>query len=50
MMMAPMILAAGHKVITLEEFEGPRYNRIAHIKKLLAEQVLTGELRERATA
>jgi nucleoside-diphosphate-sugar epimerase len=36
--------------ITLEEFEGPRYNRIAHIKKLLAEQVLTGELRERATA
>ena len=26
--------------LTLEEFEGPRYQRISHIKKLLAEGVL----------
>lgn len=33
--------------ITLEEFEGPHYQRIAHIKKLLAEGILDGELRYR---
>lgn len=33
--------------ITLDEFEGPRYQRIAHIKKLLAEGILDGELRYR---
>ncbi len=26
--------------LTLEEFEGPRYQRIGHIKKLLAEGIL----------
>jgi nucleoside-diphosphate-sugar epimerase len=31
--------------LTLEEFEGPRYQRISHIKKLLAEGILDGELR-----
>ncbi len=31
--------------ITLEEFEGPRYLRIAHIRKLLADGVLNDELR-----
>lgn len=31
--------------ITLEEFEGPRYLRIAHIRKLLADGVLDGDLR-----
>jgi len=31
--------------VTLDEFEGPRYNRIAHIRKLLADGVLDGELR-----
>jgi nucleoside-diphosphate-sugar epimerase len=31
--------------LTLEEFEGPRYQRIAHIKKLLAEDVLDPALR-----
>ncbi len=31
--------------VTLEEFEGPRYLRIAHIRKLLAEGVLDSELR-----
>lgn len=31
--------------ITLEEFEGPRYQRIAHIKKLLAEGRLDQDLR-----
>jgi len=31
--------------ITLEEFEGPRYLRIAHIRKLIADGVLDGELR-----
>src|SRR5689334_12525593 len=33
--------------ITLEEFEGPRYNRIAHIRKLLADHDLDGDLRVR---
>ncbi len=31
--------------VTLEEFEGPRYQRIGHIKKLLAERVLNDDLR-----
>jgi nucleoside-diphosphate-sugar epimerase len=31
--------------LTLEEFEGPRYQRVAHIKKLLAEGVLDRNLR-----
>ena len=31
--------------LTLEEFEGPRYQRIAHIKKLLADEVLDANLR-----
>jgi nucleoside-diphosphate-sugar epimerase len=31
--------------LTLEEFEGPRYQRIGHIRKLLAEGVLDGDLR-----
>jgi nucleoside-diphosphate-sugar epimerase len=34
--------------ITLEEFEGVRYNRIAHIRKLLADQALDNELRVRS--
>lgn len=32
--------------LTLEEFEGPRYQRIGHIRKLLAERVLDGDLRQ----
>src|SRR5213075_1474955 len=31
--------------VTLAEFEGPRYQRIGHIKKLLAESVLDDSLR-----
>ncbi|MEZ5960100.1 MAG: NAD(P)-dependent oxidoreductase [Hyphomonadaceae bacterium] len=31
--------------VTVEEFEGTRYNRIAHIKKLLADDLLNNELR-----
>jgi nucleoside-diphosphate-sugar epimerase len=31
--------------LTLEEFEGPRYQRIGHIRKLLGEGVLEGDLR-----
>ncbi len=31
--------------LTLEEFEGPRYQRIGHIKKLIAEGILDTELR-----
>jgi nucleoside-diphosphate-sugar epimerase len=31
--------------LTLEEFEGPRYQRIAHINKLLAEGILDPQLR-----
>jgi nucleoside-diphosphate-sugar epimerase len=33
--------------LTLEEFEGPRYQRVAHIQKLIADGVLTHELRHR---
>jgi nucleoside-diphosphate-sugar epimerase len=36
--------------ITLEEFEGPRYQRVAHIKKLLADGVLNADLRHRQFA
>lgn len=36
-------LASG---VTLEEFEGPRYQRIGHIKKLLAEGILDENLRQ----
>jgi len=32
--------------VTLAEFEGPRYQRIGHIKKLLADGVLDAELRQ----
>jgi hypothetical protein len=31
--------------LTLEDFEGPRYQRIGHIKKLVAEGRLDGDLR-----
>lgn len=31
--------------LTLEEFEGPRYQRISHIKKLISEGILTDDLR-----
>jgi nucleoside-diphosphate-sugar epimerase len=31
--------------LTLEEFEGPRYQRIGHIKKLLTESILQDDLR-----
>lgn len=36
--------------ITLEEFEGPRYQRIGHIKKLLAEHILKDDLRHSVPA
>jgi nucleoside-diphosphate-sugar epimerase len=36
--------------ITLEEFEGPRYQRIGHIKKLLAQEILQNDLRHTHTA
>lgn len=31
--------------VTLEEFEGPRYQRIGHIRKLMAEGIIDGALR-----
>jgi nucleoside-diphosphate-sugar epimerase len=31
--------------LTLQEFEGPRYQRVGHIKKLLADGILDAELR-----
>ncbi len=34
-----------HSGLTLEEFEGPRYQRISHIKKLIADGILDGALR-----
>ncbi|TYO61360.1 SDR family oxidoreductase [Bradyrhizobium hipponense] len=33
-------------MLTLEEFEGPRYQRIGHIRKLLAEGILNVDLRQ----
>jgi nucleoside-diphosphate-sugar epimerase len=33
--------------LTLEEFEGPRYQRISHIQKLIADGVLASDLRHR---
>src|SRR5262249_19733775 len=34
--------------VTLEEFEGPRYNRIAHIRMLLSQHILNADLRHTA--
>ena len=31
--------------LTLEEFEGPRYQRIGHIQRLMADGVLAHDLR-----
>jgi nucleoside-diphosphate-sugar epimerase len=39
-----------HSKLTLEEFEGPRYQRIGHIQKLIADGVLSGDLRHRSAA
>ncbi len=36
--------------VTLEEFEGPRYQRIGHINKLLSERILDTNLRHTAAA
>lgn len=36
--------------LTLEEFEGPRYQRIGHIKKLLADGIIDTNLRHSAAA
>jgi len=36
--------------ITLDEFEGPRYQRIAHIRKLLSDGILDSDLRHATTA
>ncbi|HEY9348309.1 MAG TPA: NAD(P)-dependent oxidoreductase, partial [Inquilinus sp.] len=36
--------------LTHEEFEGPRYQRISHIQKLMAEGILNGDLRHVARA
>jgi nucleoside-diphosphate-sugar epimerase len=36
--------------LTLEEFEGPRYQRIGHIKKLMADGLLGNDLRHEAPA
>ncbi|MEZ5876207.1 MAG: SDR family oxidoreductase [Hyphomicrobiales bacterium] len=35
--------------LTLEEFEGPRYQRIGHIRKLIADGILSEDLRHRET-
>jgi nucleoside-diphosphate-sugar epimerase len=36
--------------LTLEEFEGPRYQRIGHIQKLIADGVLAADLRQASAA
>ncbi len=35
--------------LTLDEFEGPRYQRISHIKKLMADGIIGPDLRHLAT-
>ncbi|MBN9046618.1 MAG: SDR family oxidoreductase [Rhizobiales bacterium] len=40
-----LLAAYSRSTLTLEEFEGPRFQRIAHIRKLLAEGVLDRNLR-----
>ncbi len=46
---AQQLYEAYRKVgVTLDEFEGPKYQRIAHIRKLIADGVLDSELRYRA--
>jgi hypothetical protein len=36
--------------LSLEEFEGPRFQRISHIKKLMGEGILDSDLRHTDTA
>jgi nucleoside-diphosphate-sugar epimerase len=36
--------------LTLEEFEGPRYQRISHIKMLMADGIIDGDLRKAPAA
>ncbi|MBJ6132979.1 SDR family oxidoreductase [Ochrobactrum sp. Q0168] len=40
-----LLAAYSRSTLTLEEFEGPRFQRIAHIRKLLEEGVLDSDLR-----
>ncbi len=40
-----LLAAYSRSSLTLEEFEGPRFQRIAHIKKLLAQGEIDGNLR-----
>lgn len=40
-----LLAAYSRSNLTLEEFEGPRYQRIAHIRRLLAENILDANLR-----
>ena len=42
---AELYAAYSESGITLEEFEGPRYQRIAHIKKLIADKIINSKLR-----
>jgi nucleoside-diphosphate-sugar epimerase len=44
-----LYLAYRKSNLTLEEFEGPRYQRISHIQKLIAAGVLAEDLRHRET-
>ena len=40
-----LLAAYSRSTLTLEEFEGPRFQRIAHIRKLIADGVLDTDLR-----
>jgi nucleoside-diphosphate-sugar epimerase len=42
---AQLCAAYQRSALTLEEFEGPRYQRISHIRKLMAENLLGDDLR-----
>jgi nucleoside-diphosphate-sugar epimerase len=42
-----LMAAYGLSSLTLDEFEGPRYQRIGHIKKLLRDGILQPDLRRR---
>lgn len=40
-----LLTAYGRSTLTVEEFEGPRFQRIAHIRQLIADGVLDADLR-----
>lgn len=42
-----LLTAYGRSTLTVEEFEGPRFQRIAHIRQSIADGILDADLRAR---